>query len=110
VKHRNAFFPNFIHSIDGFYMRAFTLNIFKEFNYIIEPLHDSISATPNLIPAVRRVVSKVYFENQLNRNFILENLIQINIGDMEDSKKNEIFDLFSELSFGEEQISLSFDQ
>jgi hypothetical protein len=29
---------------------------------------------------------------------------------MEDSKKNEIFDLFSELSFGEEQISLSFDQ
>lgn len=63
-KHSLAFLPNFIQSLDGFYIREIGYNIFKILGYIPETLHDSIAVHPNYITKCRAIIWKAYFENR----------------------------------------------
>jgi hypothetical protein len=99
-KHLSAFWPNFIHSVDAFFMREISKELYINKKYVIEPLHDSIRIHPNLISDARDIISNVYYNNQLGKSFLLASLIEPNIKSMSEDDKQEVLNKFDKLSFG----------
>ena len=60
AKHLRAFFPNFIHSLDGAIMRILIQSIYKATGYRIGHIHDAIQVHPNYVNDVYAAIENLY--------------------------------------------------
>ena len=87
--HYTTFAPNFVQAIDGAIARLLVAKIYKKYDFIIEPLHDSFRVHPSQINKIYPEIKKLYIKYFLNGDlYLFESFICISPLSLEG--KNEI--------------------
>lgn len=94
-----SFIPNFIHSLDSFFIREIALKIYTQIGYCPETLHDQLKIRVKDLTQVQDIISNVYFENQLTKELIYTTFLKANLVDMDVDSAKDIEAKFELLDF-----------